>query len=770
MSQPSAPRRVIRFGTFETDLAARELRKNGVKLRLQEQPFQVLSVLLENPDQVVTREELRQRLWPADTFVDFDNGLNTAINKIRERLGDSAESPRFIETVPRRGYRFIAPIQAMPTQETHLLPARLRFARKGIDSPGVLPFGLIAVGIAAVVVLAAVGGYFYFHRNPALTDKDSIVLADFTNTTGDPIFDETLAQGLSVQLEQSPFLSIISDEEVQQTLGMMGQKPGAKLTPPIAREICQRTGSAAVVGGSITQIGTPYLLTVKAVNCSNGETLASTEAQASDKNHVLDALGKTASEMRRKLGESLDTVRKFDTPLEQATTPSLEAWQAYSLAGRKLHAMDYSAAIPLWQRAISLDPNFALAYAGLGFTYLNLGETPLAATNLNKAYDLRDRVSEREKFLISDGYNAAVTGELDKRIKICELWVQTYPRDPAVFNELGAAYGMSGQSEKSLAAFIEASRLAPMSAMWNSNLAVNYLALNRLDEARATIQQAQSRSVDAPFFRLLLYQIDFLRNDAPGMADQVAQSIGGPVEGQMLSTESDTAAYSGHLSEANGLTKSAIQSSERAQLEQNVASYQAKAMLREVLFGNAARVGQPRGALKVSTDRDTLAYSALAFALSGSRSQAHRLIDDLAKRFPEDTIARFYYLPMIRSAIALGDGKDSEAIDDLQATTPYEFAPGQQLYAVYLRGMAYLAAHQGPQAAAEFQKILDHPGIVVNEPIGALAHLQIGRADLLAGDMPKAKAAYRDFLALWKDADPDVPILKQAKAEYAKLR
>jgi tetratricopeptide (TPR) repeat protein len=329
---------------------------------------------------------------------------------------------------------------------------------------------------------------------------------------------------------------------------------------------------------------------------------------------------------------------------------------------------------------------------------------------------------------------------------------------------------MSGQSEKSLAAFIEASRLAPMSAMWNSNLAVNYLALNRLDEARATIQQAQSRSVDAPFFRLLLYQIDFLRNDAPGMADQVAQSIGGPVEGQMLSTESDTAAYSGHLSEANGLTKSAIQSSERAQLEQNVASYQAKAMLREVLFGNAARVGQPRGALKVSTDRDTLAYSALAFALSGSRSQAHRLIDDLAKRFPEDTIARFYYLPMIRSAIALGDGKDSEAIDDLQATTPYEFAPGQQLYAVYLRGMAYLAAHQGPQAAAEFQKILDHPGIVVNEPIGALAHLQIGRADLLAGDMPKAKAAYRDFLALWKDADPDVPILKQAKAEYAKLR
>jgi eukaryotic-like serine/threonine-protein kinase len=777
MEPSRTPIEQIRFGVYELDLRTGELRKSGAKVRLQEQSFQILQALLKNPGEVVTREELRKTIWPADTFVDFDHGLYSAMTRLRDVLGDSAESPRFIETLSRRGYRFVAPIDrpTSSTLQTSTLatPARQQTAWKPRTAwkSNWLRWAILTTAAIVVIGLAMTGWLSFSRKAHVLTDKDTIVLADFTNTTGDPVFDGTLGRGLSVQLEQSPFLSIVSDQQVQETLQTMGQKPDAKLTPAIARELCQRISSAAVLDGSIAQIGQQYLLTLKAVSCVNGQSLASVEAQASDKNHVLDALGKTASEMRGKLGESLDTVQKFDVPLEQATTPSLEAWQAYNLAGRKLHAMDYSAAIPLWQRAISLDSKFALAYAGLGFTYLNLGETALAAENLKKAYELRDRVSEREKFLISEGYDSAVTGDLENKIQICELWVQTYPRDPGAFNELGAAYGMGGQSEKSLAAFIEAARLAPKSAMWNANLALNYTFLNRWDEARATIQQAQSQNVDTPYFRLQLYQIDFLRNDAAGMANQVAKSMGGPIEDRMLAIESDTAAYSGQLSKANGLTRRAIDSAIRMQVKQNAAGYLAAAALREALFGNVVKVAHPAAeALQISTDRDTEAVVALALALSNNRQQVQRLADDLAKRFPEDTIARFYYLPMIHAAVALEDSQDSKAIDALQLATRYEFVPQKSLYVSYLRGMAHLAARQGALAAAEFQRVLDHPGIVWNDPIGALAHVQLGRACALTGDTAKAKAAYQDFLALWKDADPDIPILRQAKEEYVRLQ
>jgi len=632
---------------------------------------------------------------------------------------------------------------------------------------------VLGAGATVLVVALAVGGWLFFssRKTHALTAKDTVVLGDFKNTTGDPVFDGTLAQGLSVQLEQSPFLSIISDEQIQQALQMMGQKPDSKLTPGIARELCQRTGSAAVLDGSIAQIGEQYLLTLRAINCASGESVASTEAQASDKSHVLDALGKTATEMRKKLGESLNTVQRFDTPLEQATTPSLEAFQAYSLAVRKLHAMDFSAAIPLSQRAISLDANFALAYAALGFSYADLGETTLAVENAKKAYGLRDRVSEREKFLILDLYHLTVTGDLEKWVQSNELWVQTYPRDPSAFHELGVAYGTDGQPDKSLAAFLEAVRRGPTSAMWKNDLAINYISLNRLDEARATIQQAQSQNVDSPFFRLLLYQIDFLRDDAAGMADEVARSMGGPIEDRILAAESNTAAYSGQLSEANSVTKHAVDSALHMQLKQNAAGYLAEAALRHALFGDVAKVRQPAAAaLQTSMDRDTLAVVALALALSNYREQVQRLGDDLAKRFPEDTIARYYYLPMIHAAIALDDGQESKAIDALQPAARYEFVPQVSLYESYLRGMAYLAARQGALSAAEFQRILDHPGMVTNDPIGALAHMQLGRAYAMQGDTARAKAAYQDFLTLWKDADPDIPILKQAKAEYAKLQ
>lgn len=766
----------IRFGVFELDLRTRELRKSGARVRLQEQPFQILQVLLKNPGEVVTREELRKTIWPADTFVDFDHGLYSAMTRLREVLGDSPETPRFIETLSRRGYRFVAPVDRP-------MSSRLQTSNQASLAPqqGVLkPRPMLrsrrlqwAISGATILVIGlAVSGWSLFsHKTRVLTDRDTIVLPDFTNTTGDPLFDGTLEQGLSVKLEESPFLSIISDERIQQTLQLMGQKPDAKLTPKIALEVCRRTGSAAVLDGSIAQIGERYLLTLKAVSCADGESLASTEAQASDKNHVLDALGKTATEMRRKLGESLNTVQKFDTPLEQATTSSLEALQALSLAASKLHAMDFAAAAAACQRAISLDPNFALAYACVGTAYSDLGQTTVAAENLRKAYAMRDKVSERERFLISAEYYLAVTGDLDTLVQNDELWAEVYPRDGVAFNELGAAYGMGGQPEKSLAAFLEATRRMPGSAMWNANLAMNYVALNRWDEARAAIRQAQSQKVDTPYFQLQLYQIDFVRNDAVGMADEVARSMGGPIEGRMLAEESDTAAYHGQLSKANNLTERAIDSAARFQVKQNAAGYMAGTALKEALFGDTSRVGHSAAAaLRISTDRDTQFVVALALALSNDPQLAQKLADDLAKRFPDDTLAKFHHLPLIHAAIALNEGKSSNAIDALQRAIQYDFVPQASLYASYLRGIAYLGAHQGGRAASDFQKVLDHPGMVMNDCIGALAHLQLGRAYALAGDLPKATAAYRDFFTLWKESDPDIPVLKQAKAENARLQ
>jgi serine/threonine protein kinase len=630
-----------------------------------------------------------------------------------------------------------------------------------------------AAGATIVVVALAVGGWLFFTRKAhALTAKDTIVLADFANTTGDQVFDGTLRQGLSVQLEQSPFLSIISDQQVQQTLQMMDQKPDAKLTPEIARELCQRTGSAAVLNGSIAQIGTEYLLTVKAVNCASGESLASTEAEASDKNRVLDALGKTASEIRNKLGESLSTVQKFDTPLEQATTPSLEALQAYSLGRKASAGADWVGAVPFFQRAIRLDPNFAMAYARLGTVYANLGEYTLGAENTRKGYELRRRVSEPEKFYIESHYYQNATGDLEKARQIYQLWAETYPRDWQPWPPLFVIYGALGQYEKSLGAAREAFGLNSGSAMNSANVVASYLNLNRLDEARATAEAAQAKKLDSPGRHHHLYDLAFLRMDEAGMAQEVAWAAGKPgVENGFLAEEASTFAYSGQIAKAREFTRQAVVSAERAGEKEVAASYEADAALREALFGNAAEARQrSAAALGVSNGLSVQVEAALALALAGEAAWTQTLADDLDKRFPEDTIVQFNYLPMIHAQLALSRNDSSAAVNALQAAAPYELGSAGGLYPVYVHGEAYLAAHQASEASAEFQKILDHRGIVLNEPIDALAHLQIGRAYTMQGDSARAKVAYQDFLTLWKDADPDIPILVAAKSEYAKLK
>jgi serine/threonine protein kinase/Flp pilus assembly protein TadD len=636
------------------------------------------------------------------------------------------------------------------------------------------------VGAAAVLIGFAVGGWFLFSRNAhALTEKDTIVLADFTNTTGDPVFDGTLRQGLSVQLEQSPFLSLISDKRIQQTLRLMGQPPDVRLTLDIARQICQRTGSAAMLDGSIANLGSQYVLGLKAVNCRSGDSLAEEQVTAGSKEQVLQALGEAAAKLRGKLGESLSTLQKYDTPVEEATTPSLDALQAYSL-GRKtmVGKGDYIAAVPFFQRAISFDPNFAMAYASLGESYFNLGEASLAAEHTQKAYQLRERVSDLEKFYIESHYYHFVTGDLEKARRAYELWAQTYPRDAEPKNELGIIYVTLGQYNLAIKQFREALRLDPGSGLGYANLVVGYLHLNRLPEARATTEEAQAEKLDSPFLRDYLYDIAFLQGDIAGMAEQVAWSAGKPgVEDWLLYGEADTAAYSGRLKKSLEYSRRAVASAERAEEQETAAEYEADAALQTALFGKTAGVQQrTNAALGRSNGRDVQFLAALALAFAGDSARSQSLADDLAKRFPEDTMAHYHYLPTIRAQLALNRKDPLNAIEILQAAAPYELQAAayggalmNNLYPVYVRGEAYLAAHQGSEAATEFLKILDHPGVAINEPVGALAHLGIARAYAMQGDTAKAKATYQDFLTLWKDADPDIPVFIAAKAEYAKL-
>jgi eukaryotic-like serine/threonine-protein kinase len=635
-------------------------------------------------------------------------------------------------------------------------------------------------GAILVVVGLAVGGWLFFSRKAhALTDKDTIVLADFTNTTGDTVFDGTLRQGLSVQLEQSPFLSIISDEQVQRTLQMMGQKPEAKLTPEIARELCRRTASAAVLDGSIGQIGTQYLLTLKAVNCASGESLASTEAQASDKNHVLDALAKTAVEIRSKLGESLSTVQKFDTPLEQATTSSLEALQAFS-SGFQVHTTaGDAAAVPFYKHAIELDPNFALAYVWLGISSVNMGELSMDVECTRKAFELRDRTSEPEKYFITARFHKVVTGNMEKAEEALQLWIQAYPRAalPHIYLA-GAIYPDTAQYEKAVEQGREAVRLSPNFSPAYYIPIRNYIFLNRIDEAKATYEQALERKLASSNFSLALYEIAFLQNDSARMAQHVAASAGNPgLEATLLANEADTAAYSGRLRKAREFSRQAVDSAERAGDKEAAATYSALSALREALFGNADEARRRATlAIKHPAGHDLQYASALAWAYAGDDKRVQKLTDDLGQRFPEATIVQFNYLPTLRAKLAVSKGNASEALEALRAALPYELGRTTYssygwtaMYPAFVRGEAYLALHQGSEAAAEFQKFLDHRGVVLNEPIGALAQLGLGRAYAMEGDAAKAKAAYQDFLALWKDADPDIPILMQAKAEYAKL-
>ncbi|HEY4708538.1 MAG TPA: winged helix-turn-helix domain-containing protein [Candidatus Acidoferrales bacterium] len=760
MSQPSPHQRVIRFGTFEADLVARELRKNGVKLRLQDQPFQVLSVLLENPDQVVTREELRQRLWPADTFVDFDNGLNTTVNKIREALGDSAESPRFIETLPRRGYRFIAPVQALPAKETQLPHAHSKSIRNEVG----------AMGAAVVLVLAALAGYFYFHRAPKITEKDSIVVADFTNSTGDAVFDGTLKQGLSVQLEQTPFLRVISGDQITQTLKMMEQPLDAPLTPALARELCQRMNATVEIEGSIAALGSQYVLGLKSINCATGESLAEAQVSAEGKEKVLPALSQAAAELRSKLGESRASLKTYDVPLEQATTTSLEALQAFNEGQQELGRADFPAAASSYGHAVDLDPSFALAHASLGVMSGVADVNGPLNDHLKKAYQLRDRTSEYERLLISAEYNFSVTLDYEHSLPFYEQLSTIYPRDPRPWFELGLTYQIMGRYREAAAALTEAIRLNP-SALDYGLLAITYFQQNDFYAVLETVRQARAKQIEPYLASQGMYLLAFVQNDQAGMKEQLALPWPDASPGVREDYQAATASYAGQLSLSREWSRRAIAAVSSALRDVETASDKEELAFRTALLGRCDEArADVRDTIGRTKDLDTRGWMALVLALCGDSAGARKLIDGLKGEYPDSTAVRYAYIPEAEAALALGQGDPQKAIESLSATSPYDLAYPFQAMPFYLRGQAYLAAHQGREAAAQFQMIIDHSGVVRNEPQGALAHLGLGRAYTLAGDTAKARTAYQDFLALWKDADPDLPVLKQAKSEYAKLK
>ena len=784
----SAQRRTFSFADFTVDLRARELRRDGIRLKLPGQPFAVLAMLLEHPGEVVTREELHAHLWQKETFVDFDHSLNVAINKLRETLCDSAEQPRFIETIPRTGYRFIGPVAESSTKEQEKeregdSAGAAKTKKAGAGTVDRKRWGVV-VAAAVVVPALVLAGYLHFHRAPKLTDKDTIVLADFANATGDPVFDDTLRQGLEVQLEQSPFLSLISDDRIQQMLRLMAKPAQARLTPEVAREICQRTGSAAVLDGSIASLGTQYVLTLRAKDCRNGDVLDEEQVQAGRKEDVLNALSHIASRFRARVGESLSTVKSHDIPLAEATTPSLEALKAYSAGWQVSFSSGSAAAIPFANRAIEIDPNFASAYALIGRFYGDIGESVLSANNTSKAYQLRARATDQEKFFIAVNYDLEVTGNLERAQQTCDLWIQAYPRAWLPHGLLsGGVYPALGKYERAAEEAKIAIGIDPEFSIGYINLAVSDVALDRWAEAENALRRAFDRKLEVPDFVVERYVIGFLKDDKAAMERETSLAQEEPgVDDWMSNSEGFVLAYSGHLEEARKMSRTAADFASKAGRRDTEALYETDGAVREALFGNVSAARQRAGdALELSKSRDVQYGAGFALALSGDSLRSQALADNLSQRFAQDTRVRFTYVPTLRALIALNHGEPSKAIESLQTAIPYELGIPTEggsefllgagnLYPAYVRGLAYLAARQGRKAAAEFHKILDHRGIVISDPVGALAQVQLGRAYVLAGDKDNARTAYRDFLTLWKAADLEVPILKQAKAEHAKLQ
>jgi eukaryotic-like serine/threonine-protein kinase len=811
------PEGIFEFGEFQVDALARTLRRRNEAVTLNRRAFDVLLYLVQNPGRILTRGELLKNVWP-DSYVD-ENSLAQSISSLRRALDEKPGENSYIVTLPGRGYQFVSTVRILARDSAGIIldsPAalaslgapegdadrvilqkqtiRTRVITEETEQilPAVSRRGWVAIG-TAVLLLAAVAAAVlawgaHLRSARRLTEKDTVVLADFANRTGDPVFDDTLKTALSVALNQSPFLNVLSDRRVGAILRMMSRPAGTKLTPDVAREICQRAGSKAYIAGSIASLGSQYVLVVEGVNCQSGDTLAQEQATAPSKEKVLDALGGAAATLRGELGESLATVQKYDVPLDQATTPSLEALQAFSLAGKAMAGRDPAAALPYSQHAIELDPNFAMAYSQMGGTYYTLDETGRAGEYFAKAFQLRDRVSERERLFITASYYGYASGQLDKAAQAFEELSRVYPHGTLAYVQLAVLNGQLGQYERSAEAAHALIGLDPDNTFAYTNLALAEMASQHLEDARQVIEQAHERKLDDYLLRVDLYGLDFLGSDSKGMAEQQNWFASRPFYANYgLALASDTEAYAGDVKKARELKEQAVESAKGADNKEGAAVYQANYALQQAAYGNAEEGQQAAAeALRLApASPGVTAESALAIAMAGGTARAESMARDLNKRFPLDTQMQALWLPAIQAQLALNRQEPGHSPNAMQGASPIEYGSIPYvnniscLYSTYVRGETYLTAGQGAAAAAEFQRILDHDGIVWNCWTGALARLGLARAYALesrssqgaAAEAAKAKALaeFRDFFELWKNADAELPVLRQAKAEFAKF-
>ena len=788
MVSPASHGSIYRFGTFEVFAVSREIFRRGHRIKLQDQPFELLLLLLENAGGVVDRENIRQRLWPDNTFVDFGQSLGTAVTKLRQALDDNAENPRFIETIPRRGYRFIAPVTedrsadsadavAVPSIPISGTNAPLETARQ--SSAQRRSKWQMVWWIIAVVAIAAAGIAIYFRaRRPvfALAPKDTVVLADFENTTGEPIFNDTLRQGLVVGLTQSPIIHILSDRKSAVIFRQMGHSPDDRLTGRLAIDLCRRVGGKVAIQGSIASLGTTYLIGLAAIRCDTGKPVARQEAEAAQRDGVIDALGKATAQMRAQLGESLPSIQKYNAPLEQATTSSLDALQAYGTALSTWDAKGDLASVPYFKRAIELDPNFAMAYSALSAVYNNLGEADLARESTIHAYKLRDRVTETERASIDARYYLYVTEEIDKAAQTYEALVQEYPDSAGSLNHVGTTDLRLGRNDRAIESFRKAMAVDASRATTYGNLAVALLHLNRIPEAASVLDAAEQHGLRTDYLLQVNYWLAFLRADANAMDRVLHQSTGVPgAAAGLLLEQAHTEAYHGRLQRAHSLALAAGEQAARDGDKDSAALFLAQQAVWEAEAGYAAKARSlVKQAESVRQNKDVLVLAALAYAGAGDTRQALSIAEVLDKRHPNGTFIQNYWLPIIRAKVALLH-KNAVQAQSLLARTrasemgaPTEFSVAS-LYPVYARGQAALAAGDGKSAGDEFQALLDHPGMVLNLPLASLAWLGRARAYVLSGQPAEARKAYQRFFAAWKDADSDIPILHQAHEEFARL-
>jgi DNA-binding winged helix-turn-helix (wHTH) protein/predicted Zn-dependent protease len=763
------------FGPFRVDPQKELLLRSGESIPLTPKTFQILLVLIRHNTQLVTKDDLMKTVWP-DTFVEESN-LSRNVFMLRKALGETAQDRQYIITVPGQGYRLAENVRLIPAQDLKIIAATQSKVQIQVSEER----RWVKISVVAVVVIASVLGgiQFYRHRSPTLAVTDTVVLADFSNSTQDPVFDQTLRQGIAIELGQSPYLNLLPDQQIRRVLRLMGKAKDVSLTPELARDVCERTGSAAVLDGSIAKFGSAYVIGLRTVSCRTGAELDNELVQVQRKEDVLGALSQVATKLRRNVGESLAVLQEHDKPLSEVTTSSLEALEVYSAGLRVHYANGARSALPFFQKAVDIDPQFAMAYAYLGRTYANLDEPDLAAEAISRAWQLRNRVSDREKFAISTRYQALVTGDLEETRQVSDAWVRVYPRDPQPHIGLSLYYRATGQYEKAADQGRAAIEADPDFSIAYYDLAASLVDLKRPDEAENTLRRAAGRGLEIDEYAMLDYDVAFLRGDQAAMtrALQLARERSG-TESWISNRQALSLAYRGHLREGRSLTKLARDQSMQVHQQQTAALYVAAAAVREALAGNRAQAKSfASETLALSKSRDAEYGAALALDLAGENGRAEELADDLERRFPKDTSVKFSDLPVLRALLALHRGDNSQALTELQEAVPDEL--GSQgsathalfgaLYPIYVRGEVYLAQKKGAEAVAEFRKVLDHREIVGSDLIGAIAKLELGRAYALMHDSEKAKSSYREFLAQWKDGDSDCPILRQAEAELARL-